>query len=122
MEGTKGTRKIESLKFLGDNIKIITINHIGFFFHLFWWVGEGCTCMCVPVHVKTRGQPQVVCSLSTVHFSIEMGHSLVLSSLRVGWLTSCMQGNHFLTEALPSCFSLFIKIFFECVTLNLGCF
>lgn len=74
MEGTKGTRKTESLTFLVDNIKIITINHIGVFFHLFWWVGEGCTRMCVPMHVETRGQPQVVCSLSTIYLSIEMGH------------------------------------------------
>lgn len=47
MEGTKGTKKVESLKIFGDNKKIITINHIGFFFHLFWWVGEGCTYKCI---------------------------------------------------------------------------
>lgn len=120
MEGTKGTRKIESLKFLGDNIKIITINHIGFFFIYFGGEGRGahvCACLCM-----WKPEDYVRCSLSTLHLSIETGHSLVLSSLRVGWLTSCMQGDHFLTEALPSRFSLFIKIFFECVTLNLGCF
>lgn len=74
MEGTKGTRKIESLKFLGDNIKIITINHIGVFVICFGGGGKGAHVYAVPMHVETRGQPQVVCSLSTIHLSIETGH------------------------------------------------